>query len=184
MTFHHIGTFIRNYRLTNGESLQALADRSGVSRSMIAQIESSQKSPTVVTLAKLATAMNISLGDLVEPSKHSTQYAIAKVTETNIVSRHDSPFVCHQLFTQSQSCAVDFYRFYFNQHGKTGFAANKGGTQKTVWLDTGEMTLHLNNETIHICAGQAIHFAASTPHRFENRTGPLAKGCFTVSYTQ
>ncbi|MBU2984557.1 helix-turn-helix domain-containing protein [Saccharophagus degradans] len=183
MTFDHIGTFIRNYRQTNGESLQALADRSGVSRSMIAQIESNQKSPTVTTLAKLAEAMSISLGDLVEPSKHTTHYVIVKASKTNIVSKQNSPFVCHQLLAQSNSCNVDFYHFYFSKYGKTGFAANKLGTQKTVWLDTGQITLHLHNETISLNAGQAIHFAASTPHRFENRSGPLAKGCFTVSYS-
>ena len=55
--FDYIGMFIRNFRQANNESLQALADRSGVSRSMIAQIESAQKSPTLAVLAKLAQAM-------------------------------------------------------------------------------------------------------------------------------
>ena len=48
--FDYIGVFIRNFRQANGLSLQALADLSGVSRSMISQIESSRTSPTLLVL--------------------------------------------------------------------------------------------------------------------------------------
>ena len=59
-TFDYIGHFIRSYRLSHNISMDALAQKSGVSKSMIANIESAQKVPTIVVLDKLAQAMSIS----------------------------------------------------------------------------------------------------------------------------
>ncbi|MBY4678974.1 helix-turn-helix domain-containing protein [Marinobacterium arenosum] len=182
MSFEHISMFIRGYRQANGESLQALADRSGVSRSMIAQIESGQTSPTIVVLAKLAEAMNIRLGDLVEPPKGSQQVQVVEPSEENIVSKRDSPFVCHQLIAKAPRTPGDFYRFYFRDHGKTAFSANVAGSQKTLWLETGELTIYLANEAITLKESQMVMFNASAPHRFENRAGALATGVFFVTY--
>ncbi|WP_232769095.1 helix-turn-helix domain-containing protein [Colwellia sp. Bg11-28] len=183
MNFDYIGSFIRSFRLANNESLQCLADRSGVSRSMIAQIESGQKSPTIVILAKLANAMSISLEDFVKAPTGLNDIKILMPSQDNIVSKKGSVFVCHQLTTRSNSSPADFYQFYFTSHGKTSFSANPvSDTVKYIWVEQGELTLFLSSKKIEVKAGQAIKFKASTPHRFENRQGPLAKGTFFVSY--
>jgi len=50
---------VRELRATQGLSLEALADRSGVSRSMISVIERGESSPTAVVLAKLAAGLSV-----------------------------------------------------------------------------------------------------------------------------
>lgn len=182
MSFEHIGLFIRSYRQANGESLQSLGDRSGVSRSMIAQIESGQTSPTIVVLSKLAVAMNVRLGDLVEPLSHSQEVKVLEPDEGNIVSPKNSPFVCHQLLAKSGQVATDFYRFYFRHYGKTAFAANVANSIKYLWLEEGELTIHLASQSVGLKAGQMTTFSAAIPHRFESRAGALAKGVFLVTY--
>ncbi len=169
--------------MANDESLQSLADRSGVSRSMIGQVESGQKSPTIMILAKLANAMNISLEDFVKNPKdlHETQVLVS--TKENIVSKKDSAFVCHQLTARSNASLSDFYQFYFTDHGKTSFSANPiSGSVKYLWVEQGVLTLHLSSKKIQVKAGQGAKFNASIPHRFENVTGKLVKGTFLVSY--
>jgi transcriptional regulator with XRE-family HTH domain len=183
MNFDYLGLFIRSFRQANNESLQSLADRSGVSRSMISQIESSQKSPTIVVLAKLADAMNISLEDFVKAPTGLQNVQILVPSKENIVSKKGSVFVCHQLAAKSSSSLADFYRFYFTDHGKTSFSANTiSGTVKYLWVEQGELTIILASKQIKVKAGQAIKFNASIPHRFENRQGIFAKGTFFVTY--
>src|SRR5579871_688095 len=55
---------VRTLRAAQALSLEALADKSGVSRSMISLIERGESSPTAVVLDKLAAAFNVTLHSL------------------------------------------------------------------------------------------------------------------------
>ena len=61
---HHIPERVRRLRSSQGLSLQALAKRSGVSRSMISLIERGETSPTAVVLEKLAAGLGVTLPSL------------------------------------------------------------------------------------------------------------------------
>lgn len=184
MNFDYLGAFIRSFRQANNESLQSLANRSGISKSMIAQIESGQKNPTIVVLAKLAQAMSISLEDFVKPPQHSSSAQRLNPCDENIISKQDSPFVCHLLAKKGALTSADFYRFYFKTYGKTSFSANPvKGTVKYIWIEQGDLTLYLPSEKIQLHSEQGLKFNATLPHRFENRQGELVQGIFTVIYS-
>lgn len=182
MDFHHIGAFIRSYRQANGESLHILSNRSGVSRSMIAQIESGQTNPTILVLAKLANAMNIKLGDLVDPPVETADINIVSPSSENMISPKKSAFICHHLFGNRPLALADFYYFYFKRHGKTAFKANIPGSSKYLWLESGHLIIHLAGKRLFMSSGEMTSFNASIPHRFECRENELAKGIFLVSY--
>src|ERR1700756_726323 len=55
---------VRELRAAHGLSLDALAAKSGVSRSMISLIERGQSSPTAVGRVKLAAALRVTLASL------------------------------------------------------------------------------------------------------------------------
>lgn len=59
-----IASRVRALRTDAGFTLDALARRTGVSRSMLSVIERGQSSPTAVVLEKLATGLGVSLGAL------------------------------------------------------------------------------------------------------------------------
>jgi transcriptional regulator with XRE-family HTH domain len=62
---------VRELRDARGFSLDALAERSGVSRSNISLIERGQSSPTAAVLDKLATGLSVTLASLFEDSRAS-----------------------------------------------------------------------------------------------------------------
>src|SRR6478735_1965855 len=57
---------VRELRAQRGLSLEALATRAGVSRSMISLIERGESSPTAVVLERLATGLGVVLAHLFE----------------------------------------------------------------------------------------------------------------------
>ncbi len=63
---------VRELRAGLGLSLDELAGRSGVSRSMISLIERGRSSPTAVVLEKLAVGLNVSLATLFDAPAGST----------------------------------------------------------------------------------------------------------------
>ena len=64
---HRIAGRVRELRAARGLSLDALARRSGVSRSMISLIERGESSPTAVVLEKLAAGLGTMLASLFDP---------------------------------------------------------------------------------------------------------------------
>ena len=64
-----LGRQVRDTRTTRRLSLEALAARAGVSRSMLSEVERGSKVPTVLVLDRIATALDTSiarlLGDVV-----------------------------------------------------------------------------------------------------------------------
>jgi transcriptional regulator with XRE-family HTH domain len=54
-------------RKEKGWSQQELADKSGVSQTYISELEANKKQPTVPIAQKLALALGVSIGELLQP---------------------------------------------------------------------------------------------------------------------
>jgi len=76
---------VRELRAAHRLSLEALADRRGVSRSMISVIERGESSPTAVVLEKLATGLDVTLASLFDPP------GAAEVAGGPVARRDDQP---------------------------------------------------------------------------------------------
>src|SRR5689334_3832309 len=62
----HLGGRVKQLRGQRGWSLEALANASGVSRSMLSQIEREQANPTLAVTLRIAQSFGMNLGDLLE----------------------------------------------------------------------------------------------------------------------
>jgi transcriptional regulator with XRE-family HTH domain len=60
-----LATSLREARLALGLSVSALAERSGVSRAMIAKVEHAEAQPTAVLLGRLSAGLGMTLSELV-----------------------------------------------------------------------------------------------------------------------
>ncbi len=64
---------VREMRLANNLSLENMAAKSGVSRSMISLIERGESSPTAVVLDKIAAALGVALASMFEEPNDAAQ---------------------------------------------------------------------------------------------------------------
>ncbi len=56
---HYLGEALKQLRQANGWSLTLTAEKTGVSKAMLGQIERGESSPTIATLWKIATGFNV-----------------------------------------------------------------------------------------------------------------------------
>jgi transcriptional regulator with XRE-family HTH domain len=61
-----VGQNVRKYRETKGWSQEEFADQCGLHRTYISGVERGVRNPTVVVLAKIAKALKVSAGQLLE----------------------------------------------------------------------------------------------------------------------
>lgn len=96
-----IAAQVRRLRAAAGLSLDALAAKTGVSRSMLSLIERGESSPTAVILERLAVGLNVTLASLFEtvaesedpdePVQRRASQAVWQDPETGYVRRNLSP---------------------------------------------------------------------------------------------
>jgi transcriptional regulator with XRE-family HTH domain len=95
---HRIAQRVRDLRTARGLSLEALAQGSGVSRSMISLIERAESSPTAVVLERLAMGLGVSLASLFDapepgasPVSRRAEQALWQDPHSGYVRRNVSP---------------------------------------------------------------------------------------------
>ncbi len=63
----HLAATLKTLRQQRGWSLSRLAEETGVSKAMLGQIERNESSPTVATLWKIATGLNVPFSAFIVP---------------------------------------------------------------------------------------------------------------------
>jgi transcriptional regulator with XRE-family HTH domain len=85
-----LGARIRALRQQRGLLQKQLAEKAGLTASMMSQIEAGRLTPTLPTLRKLAGAFGVSVSGLLEPSAAGESIHISRKREHAIVSFEDS----------------------------------------------------------------------------------------------
>jgi transcriptional regulator with XRE-family HTH domain len=63
---HRLGRKVKALRAAKGWSQEELGDRAGMHRTYISQVERVIKSPTIVAVDRIALALGVSLGELLD----------------------------------------------------------------------------------------------------------------------
>ncbi len=90
-TVNALGARIKTLRYQRSLLQKQLAEKAGLTKSMMSQIEAGRLTPTLPTLGKLAGAFGISVPELLEPSATGESIQISRKREHAIVSFENSP---------------------------------------------------------------------------------------------
>jgi transcriptional regulator with XRE-family HTH domain len=158
------GENIRELRKEKGLSLQELSQKSGVSTSMISQIERSNADPTMTTLYKICTALNITIAELIMENE-----------ELGIVVKRDNrktmflpnSKVKYQMLTSNPKNDLEMLLIELEPEQEDRQVISHIGAECGFVLQ-GQLTVVLGNEEFVLDEGDSINFNSSIPHRFIN----------------
>src|ERR1700753_2289823 len=85
----HPASQVRALRGQRGWSLERLARASGVSRSMLSQIERNDANPTVAVALAIASALGVTLDDLATPPEERSPLQLVPFDDPRMVYRSD-----------------------------------------------------------------------------------------------
>ena len=168
-----IAQAIRRRREDMGLTVRALASRSGVSASMISDVERALKSPTISTLAALSNALEMPLSTLVE-SREPTRMRVVKASERQWLVEPDTGAKRDRFVPTVAGSEVEFLRYVVPAHTLAGpFPAHAPGTIEHVYLAAGAVRITLGNDIAQLEAGDSCSCYADLPHGFDNREGDI-----------
>jgi DNA-binding XRE family transcriptional regulator/quercetin dioxygenase-like cupin family protein len=171
-----VGRQIREIREARTLSLRALADASGVSRSMLSDIERGAKSPTIALLAAVSEALDVPLSALVDGGGSLAPISAQVVRAADQRTIADRSGVRRTtLGVLHGDSSVEFVRFELPPRTASGtFAPHKPGTLERISIERGMVTVQFGDEKVSLKAGDTLSYEAAVPHSFANTSGKIA----------
>ena len=165
----------RNLRRLRGErglTLDELAKRAGISRSMLIQVEQKRVNPTLATLVRLAQALDVGLAELVELGRRRT---VRVVSRDEAVELWSSPGggTGRLLVGSEQLDRIEFWDWCLEPGDVHEAEAHAQGTAEIVHVLTGELSLTVDGEMYAVAAGESAVFAADAGHSYGSGGEPL-----------
>jgi len=159
---------VRETRKKKGWTLEQLASLSGVSRSMISQIERAHANPTLGVAHRIAVAFGMTLGELVESGPPRNKIDVIRADDATQLFREDSQCRIRTLSPLQLEKDVEFYEVTLKTGGVLNSAPHFEGTREFLTVETGSVRVTSNDETNELRQGDSAHYPADVPHRIEN----------------
>lgn len=161
-----IGQNLRRVRKQRQLSLDKVADLTGVSKGMLHQIERGDTQPTVTTLWKIATGLNVSFSSLMKEDE-STISVVHRKEEPDITEDHGNCFV-YVLFPFNPQTNIEIFTIVIKPKGNYTSPPHNEGVQEYITVVSGEFTFMIRDEQYVLSQGDAIRFAGNVTHTYNN----------------
>ncbi len=165
-----IAARLRQLRQDAGLSLDALAQKSGVSRSNISLIERGQSSPTAVVLDKLSSALGVSVASMFEagPAPEAPS-PLVRVADQPVWSDPASGYVRRNVSPAGVS-PLQLVDVIFPAGQRVAFETSErdADIHQLVWMIDGVMEIGHGAEQWQLNAGDCLAMRLDAPVRFHN----------------
>ena len=177
-----IAARVRELRSARDLSLDALATRSGVSRSMISLVERGESSPTAVLLGKLASALDVTLASLFDapPSAEPRASPLARRKDQPQWRDPGSGYLRRNVSPPGAPQPMRIVDVRFPAGARVAFDnAARDATEKPVhqqvWVLQGSMDVTVGGERHRLRAGDCLAMRLDRPTVFHNPTRKAAR---------
>ena len=161
-------------------SLDKLAELTGVSKSMLGQIERGDSSPTIATVWKIANGLKVSFTSLLETPQSDTtllhQADISPLLEDN------GRYRLFPFFPIEEGRRFEVYSIEIDPGGQLSAEAHPQGTQEFLTLFEGKLTVRVDQQDYVLAQGDSIRFRADRPHAYQNSGQGLVKLSMVIHY--
>jgi transcriptional regulator with XRE-family HTH domain len=177
-----LGQRIRALRAERHLQQRQLAEKAGLTPSMVSQIESGRLTPSLHTLGKLAGALGVPIASLFESAPNGRLH-VTRRSEYPVVSFDDSS---EQWQVLGAGLFQGKIRAVVSTLGPRGRSMNTGkvviepGQMKLFYVLEGRVALHYNGDVHRLEAGDSAYLDGGTPHGWENLGRGTARALWAI----
>lgn len=166
-----IASAVRGRRIARNQSLEELASKSGVSRSMLSLIERGESSPTAVVLEKIATALGVPLARLFDdvetnpsPVLRNADREVWKDPETGYKRWNISP--------SGYPSPIQIVDVVFPPNARVAFetSVREPAVHQQIWVLDGQIEITLGNQVHKLEKGDCLAMQLDERITYHNRT--------------
>lgn len=156
---HYLATTLKTLRHQREWSLSRLAEETGVSKAMLGQIERNESSPTVATLWKIATGLNVPFSTFISPPESDS---------APIFDPQQQAMVVTPLFPWDPQLCFDHFSILLAPGALSESTPHETGVIEHVVVINGLLDMCIEGQwrTIKPCEG--VRFAGDRAHSYRN----------------
>ncbi|MBY0321440.1 MAG: XRE family transcriptional regulator [Reyranella sp.] len=178
-----IAARVRQIRAERGLSLEALAESSGVSRSMISLVERGQSSATAVVLEKLATGLGVPLASLFDaPAAPAAPVSRRK----DQVEWRDpaSGYVRRNVSPPGFPSPIQIVEVVFPAGARVAYdtGPRPGVQYQQIWVLQGALEVTVDKIRHELGAGDCLAMVVDSQITFSNRTSKSARYAVVIDH--
>ena len=164
----HLGARVKQLRAERGWSLEQLATASGVSRSMLSQIEREEANPTLAVTLRIAQAFGMSLSDLIEMPGATSSVAVIRADDHAFHYRSDKFCRLRTLSPLKLEKDVEVYEVQLQPGGALRSEAHFAGTREFLTVQKGQVRVESASDHELLNLGDSASYRADVPHAIIN----------------
>ena len=157
---------IRRLREENKLSMDELSKLSGVSKSMLAQIERGEGNPTISTLWKLSNGMKVPFDALTVRPK--SPYEIVKTSELQPLLEDGGKVKNYSIFPDNENRRFAVYYLELDEGSYWESEPHLKGTTEFITIFTGKIEIYSDGQRFIVEKSESIRFRADTVHSYKN----------------
>ena len=164
---------LRAERAQRGWSLDELAGRASVSRGMLIAVEQARTNPSIATLCRIADALGISLGRLVEVDDAP---AVRVVPRDEVVTLWRGPlggraelrFGAEHPGPSGAAGVLEVWHWSLAPGETFDGEAHPPGSREVLTVEAGVLEVDVDGGAHRAGPGESVAFRADRPHRYAN----------------
>ncbi len=164
-----LGGRVKQLRTGRGWSLESLANASGVSRSMLSQIEREQANPTLAVTLRIARAFGLALGELLETPGAASTVTVIRAEDHTFHYRSDKDCRIRTLSPLNLEKDVEFYEVWLKPGGALRSSPHFEGTREFLTLQRGHVQVQSAGDAEDLNPGDSASYRADVPHAIINQ---------------
>ncbi|MFW6313025.1 MAG: helix-turn-helix domain-containing protein [Spirochaetota bacterium] len=171
-----IGSNIQRIRKEQGLTLEVLAERSGVSKAMLSQIESDKVNPTVLTIWKIARGLDVELDSILKGSGESSRrFSVTREQDVVILdTAENGPHI--QVYSPlSMAEDLEIYLLGFDPGAELVSGPHAPRTEEFLTVLEGRVRVDAGEKTTELARGDFIVYHCDVDHVIANPFGEPAR---------
>ncbi|HTV80299.1 MAG TPA: XRE family transcriptional regulator [Steroidobacteraceae bacterium] len=165
-----VGAALSALRQSEGLSLEALARQSGVSKSMLSQIERDKTNPTVAVVWRLAQALGVEVAELLRGEARGAHHGISLVPSSQTPNLRTADARCELRILGPVELAgrFEWYEITLQPGGALRSEAHPPGSREHLTVLNGLVSVTSGDRGLHVKPGETARYAADVPHAIIN----------------
>lgn len=161
-----LGAEVRRLRKAVGMSGRALAKEAGITAGFVSQMEQGQVMPSVGTLLRICSVLEVGIGELFEASPGNKQ--IVRASERPNYSYPEHDFIDELVSADPKGKLQVLHSRIMPGGGSGPDLYTHGAETEFVLVLEGDLDLFLDDNTYRLEQGDAATFSGDIPHGYKN----------------
>lgn len=171
---------ITEYRISKELTIKKLADLTGVTASLLSQIEKGTANPSINTLKQISKALDTPLFNFFINDDSTKNLVVRKESRKKIMFSEDDSFA-YELLTPDSKGSIEFMlmKIPAKKSSSKELFSHKG--EEVAYVMIGSVNLNLMNRIIKLNCGDSVRIPAYSNHQWDNTEDSECQVIFAVT---